>query len=153
MHHDRSEATTGRRKTIERLAAPPMIGNLSITAIRAIMAFRILAFCGNAGREPVGELAQRLGSITAAKAFLGFADTVGRYWPEKVHVSRPCCRLLSPDEATLAALVQSAANCDRAASDRVLEGFVRADRHAALFEAALAAVGEADIGNWQGAGT
>lgn len=152
MHHDRSQPTATRRKMIERLARPPMIDALSFPAVRTVMAFRILALCGKAGREPLVELTRRLGSVTAAKAFLGFADTVGRCWPENVHVCRPCCRMLSPDETTLAALVQSAARGDRAGFDRVLHGFVRAERHAGLFEAALAAVGEADIGNWRRAG-
>jgi hypothetical protein len=55
-------------------------------------------------------------------------------------VNRPCCLAMTPDEATLSALVRNALAADRAGFASVVDGFVRADRHGALYEATVHAV-------------
>jgi hypothetical protein len=139
-HARRSSAAasaTARAQVIERLAAPPLLGELSLLALRSVLAFRILALCSRAGREPVAELASRFRSVTVAKSFLEWADCVGRCWPERLSVHPPCCRGLSPDEKTLALLVDAAASGDREAFSRAIDGFVRPDRHEPLYAAAV----------------
>lgn len=145
MDGSKSGSARAREAAIARLAAPPAIGSLSMAGVRAVMAFRILAVCGSASREPLAELSCRLGSLTAAKAFMLLAERVSRAWPEPVLLARPCCALLTPDEATLAAMINAAAAGDRAGFEHVLAGFVRQERHSSLFDAAVAAIGEADV--------
>ena len=62
---------------------------------------------------------------------------MGRCWPERVSVHPPCCRGLSPDERTLALLVDAAGSGDREAFSRAIDGFVRPDRHEPLYAAAV----------------
>lgn len=124
-------------KLIEQLAAPPRLGSLSLLALQSVMALRILALCSRAACEPVAELTRRFRSVTAAKSFLALTDCIGRYWPERVTVHPPCCRGLSPDEKTLAWLIDAAGAGDREAFGRAIDGFVRHDRHEALYTAAV----------------
>lgn len=124
-------------KVIEQLAAPPRLGSLSLLALQSVMALRILALCSKAVCEPVPELTRRFRSVTAAKSFLALADCIGRYWPERVSVHPPCCRGLSPDEKTLALLIDAAGAGDREAFGRAIDGFVRSDRHEPLYAAAV----------------
>ncbi len=62
-------------------------------------------------------------------------------WPDNIHVSRFCCRLLSHDEATIGAVVDAAAKGDRAGFDDALSGLVRSDRMRRLWDAALSLAG------------
>lgn len=130
----------GRNALIASLREPPHIGGLSYLALKTVTAIRLLALCARTGQDPLGELTRRFGCVTTAKHFLAFADLAGTYWPESVRVLRPCCRALSPDEATLGQMSDAAAAGDRARFARVLDGFVRADRHDALFDRAAAMV-------------
>ena len=122
---------------IERLAAPPLVGELSLLALQSVLALRVLALCSKAAREPIAELTRRFRSVTAAKSFLELADCIGRCWPERLMVHRPCCSGLSPDERTLALLVDAAGAGDREAFGRAIDGFVRHDRHEALYAATV----------------
>ena len=133
-----AHSSSRRSAIIARLARTPHVGGLSLTALRTIAAFRVLAICSEAGREPLAEISMRFRSVCAAGTFLAFADAVGRTWPESVQFRRPRCPLLSPDEATLARLVDHASTGDRLGFGIVLDGFVRPDRHDALFSAAVA---------------
>lgn len=120
-------------RTVARLAALPTIDCLSWSGLRVVVALRALARCSEAGREPMAELAGRLGSVSRARAFMAFADTLGHCWPEPMEVQRPCCRVVGPDEATLAAMVEAARLADRDAFGQAVEGFIRPDRHEPLF--------------------
>lgn len=144
QNHDR-KTQVARQAIVDRLAAPVMLEGLSLAGMRAIMGFRILSICSRAGRDPVVELTRRFRSVCAARAFIALADKVGQCWPENVLVYRPCAPVLSPDEQTLAQLVERAANRDRAGFGHLLDGFVRESRHCALFSAAVLAVAEADL--------
>lgn len=139
-----------RSCTIAKMAALPVLDDLSWPGIRSVAAFRILAICSRAGRDPLTELGRRFRSLPAARSFMDLADMIGRYWPENVSVCRPCSRVLSPDEATLCDMVDCARNGDRDAFRRVLDGLVRSERHEALFAATTRAVAHMDMSDWQG---
>ncbi len=55
-------------------------------------------------------------------------------------VNRPCCLAMTPDESTLAALSRAAFNGKREDFSAEVAGFVRADRHEALYNATIHAV-------------
>lgn len=130
---------------IAGLARPAFFGELLPPAARIVMGFRILSICSKLRCDPLSEIAMRLDSITAAKALIHLAETVARCWPEKVCLYRPCAPVLTPDEATIARMVASASSGDRPAFGSLLYGFVRRERHAALFAGCAAAAAGADI--------
>lgn len=126
------------RKVISALLAPPRVERLGPVAGRFIHALRLIALHERAGRDPVPELAVRLGSVEVAAKALILAHAIAASWPENIHVSRFCCRLLSHDEATIGAFVDAAAHADRPAFEAALTGLIRADRMPRLWEGALA---------------
>lgn len=130
--------TDAARQTIAALAAPPRVERLGPIAGRFVHALRLIALHERAGRDPVPELANRLGSVDVAAKALILAHAIAATWPENIHVSRFCCRLLSHDEATIGAFVDAAAEGDRPGFEAALEGLVRADRAHRLWESALA---------------
>lgn len=125
---------------IESLARPQDVRALTLTGLHMTMAMRLCAMFDAAARDPVPDLARRYHSIEAACAVHGLVQTIKRVWPEPFMVNRPCCLSMTPDEATLSALVRKALSADRAGFSDVADGFVRADRHAALYEATVHAV-------------
>ena len=134
-HHS---PTAAARTTIAALAMPPRIDALGPIGGRFVHALRLIAVHERLARDPVPELAMRLGSVDVAAKALILAQTISASWPENIHVSRFCCRLLSHDEATIGAFVDSAAVADRTAFEGALAGLIRADRMPRLWEGALA---------------
>lgn len=126
--------------TIAALGRAPDLRALSLAGVQVITAVRLCALAHRDGTDPVPGLAQRFRSLESAFAVADLARTLARCWPEPAMVNRPCCLCLSPDEATLAGMVRHAARADRAAFGRELAGFVREDRHEALWNACLHAV-------------
>ncbi|KLE32244.1 hypothetical protein AAW01_09660 [Aurantiacibacter gangjinensis] len=118
----------------------PTMPYRSAVQMRVVLGIRWMALCSRRGHDPVVELTQRLGSVTAAKAFLDFADLAGRCWPDTVQVMRPCCVQMTADETVFAGMADAAARADRDAFGTVLAGLIRHDRHEALYQAAVAAV-------------
>ena len=137
MPHDRSP-TSATRSIIAALAAPPRMERLGPIAGRFVHALRLIAVHDRMGRDPVPELANRLGSVDVAAKALILAQAIAATWPENIAVSRFCCRLLSHDEATIGAFVDAAARGDRPGFEAALDGLVRADRAHRLWEGALA---------------
>lgn len=129
--------TTAARQTIAALAAPPRIERLGPVAGRFIHALRLIAVHERIGRDPVPELAAKLGGVEIAAKALMMAHLIAAVWPENIHVSRFCCRLLSHDEATIGAFVDAAAAGDRMGFEAAIAGLIRADRAPRLWEAAL----------------
>jgi hypothetical protein len=134
----RHPPTAAARTTIAALAMSPRIDTLGPIGGRFIHALRLIALHERLGRDPVPELAMRLGSVEIAAKALVLAQTISASWPENIHVSRFCCRLLSHDEATIGAFVDAAAGADRAKFEGALAGLIRADRMPRLWEGALA---------------
>ncbi|MGY6635509.1 MAG: DNA-directed RNA polymerase subunit beta' [Erythrobacter sp.] len=137
MFQHRPSAATARQ-TIAALAAPPRIERLGPVAGRFIHALRLIALYERAGRDPVPELAVKLGGVEIAAKALMLAHTISVVWPENIHVSRFCCRLLSHDEATIGAFVDAASQGDRVGFEAAITGLIRQDRAPRLWEAALA---------------
>ncbi len=126
---------------IADLAAPPRVERLGPLGGRFVHALRLIALHERLGRDPVPELAVRLGNIEVAAKALILAQTIAESWPENVHVSRFCCRLLSHDEATIGGFVDAAARADRAGFEDALTGLIRPDRMHRLWDGALGLVG------------
>jgi len=123
---------------IAALAAPPRIERLGPIAARFVHSLRLIAVHDRIGRDPVPELAAKLGSVDVAAKALILAQAIAATWPENICISRFCCRLLSHDEATIGAFVDAAAHGDRRGFEAALDGLVRAERTHRLWEAALA---------------
>lgn len=130
-----SQRTAAANATIARLAEPPRMANLNPIAARFLHSLRLIAHYQQARRDPVAELAARLGSIDVAAKSLALSQTIGAAWPENISVSRFCCGLLSHDEASIAALVEAATARDRARFEAEIVGFVRPDRIERLWDA------------------
>ncbi len=130
-------SATAASQTIAALAAPPRIERLGPVAGRFIHALRLIALHERMGRDPVPELAVRLGGVEIAAKALMLAHIISAVWPENIHVSRFCCRLLSHDEATIGALVDAAGGADRVRFEAAITGLIRSDRAPRLWEAAL----------------
>ncbi len=125
---------------IEGMARPQDVRGLSLKSLHMVMAMRLCALFDAAGQDPVPDLARRYRSIEAACAVHGLMLTVKQVWPEPFLVNRPCCHAMTPDEATLAALARATRAGNREAFTSVIAGFVRADRHEALYNATIHAV-------------
>lgn len=135
QHHTPS---TVAKQTIVGLATPPRIEALGPIAGRFIHALRLIALHERLGRDPVPELAVRLGNVAVAAKALILAHAVSASWPENIHVSRFCCQLLSHDEMTIGAFVDAAAGADRHSFEAALAGLIRTERMHRLWDAALA---------------
>ena len=133
----RSAAQETHQSWIERLARPPSIDGLHPIAARFVYSLRLVALHQQAGRDPVPELTQRLGSISGAISALGLAETIAYAWPEAVQLRRFCCQRLSHDETTIGRIVGAAWEGDRCAFDAELCGLVRVDRIERLWDDAL----------------
>ncbi|MHA7820307.1 MAG: DNA-directed RNA polymerase subunit beta' [Erythrobacter sp.] len=142
MHQSRRSASSPSpaHATVARLAQPPRASDLHPIAARFVYSLRLIALHESARRDPVPELALRLGSVDVAAKALALAQVVQECWPESIHVSRFCCCLLSHDEATIGALVGSAAMGDRTGLENAIHGLVRPDRVPRLWDAAFALV-------------
>lgn len=134
------QTSTRFSATIEALRRPQDVRGLSLTGLHVTMAMRLCALFEASGRDPVPDLAQRYRSIEAACAVDGLVRTIKQVWPEPFMVNRPCCLSMTPDEATLAALARAALSGQRAAFCDAITGFIRADRHEALYNATIHAV-------------
>lgn len=125
------------RSTIAALAEPPRIENCGPIGARFVYSLRLIALHERAGRDPVPELAVRLGSVETAAKALVLSQAISATWPENIQVSRFCCGLLTHDEATIAAIVDAAARRDRPGFEGAITGLIRPDRIHRLWDAVL----------------
>jgi hypothetical protein len=123
---------------IAALAAPPRVEALGPIGGRFVHALRLIALHERMGRDPVPELAVRMGGVDVAAKALTLAQAISASWPDNIAVSRFCCRLLSHDEATIGAFVDAAAAGDRVSFEGALSGLIRSDRMHRLWEGAMA---------------
>ncbi|HSJ78566.1 MAG TPA: DNA-directed RNA polymerase subunit beta' [Erythrobacter sp.] len=133
-----SRPSAAAQSIITALAAPPRIEALGPIAGRFIHALRLIALHERMGRDPVPELAVRLGSVAIAAKALILTQDISATWPEQLHVSRFCCRLLSHDEATIGAFIDAASHGDRSGFEGALSGLIRPERMHRLWDGALA---------------
>lgn len=134
MTHSRS-STAASRATIANLVQPARLADSHPIAARFLYSLRLVALHDRAGCDPVPELAARLGSVETTAKTLALSQTIAATWPEKIHVSRFCCSLLTHDEATIGALIESASARDRTTFDATIVGLIRPDRIHRLWEA------------------
>ncbi len=126
--------------TIAGLARTPALGDRSLLAQDVILAIRLCALAARDGLDPLPALALRLRHCEAAIAVHELVRTVTRHWPEPFGVGRACCQRLSPDEATLARMVEAGQRRQRAEFGRSIDGFVPAAGHEPLWDACTHAV-------------
>ncbi|WP_298470157.1 DNA-directed RNA polymerase subunit beta' [uncultured Erythrobacter sp.] len=125
---------------VAQLAEPPRIASIGPIAARFLYSLRLIALHERARRDPVPELAVRLGSVETAAKSLTLAHTIGSVWPENIQVSRFCCQLLTHDEASIGAMIDAAGAQDRTAFEGSIEGLIRPDRLHRLWDAVLALI-------------
>lgn len=133
--------TASSRAKIAELAQPPRVNSLGPIAARFIYSLRLIALHERAKRDPVPELAMRLGNVEVAAKSLMMAQEISATWPENVHVSRFCCQMISHDEATIGALIDAATRCDRQGFEDAIAGLIRRDRVHRLWDCVLGLVG------------
>jgi len=132
--------TKSARDWIEGFKITPAIDGLGPIAARFIYSLRLIALHERARRDPVPELATRLGSVAVASKSLALAQSISATWPENVHVSRFCCQLLTHDEATIGAMIGAACDASHAQFRSQLAGLVRPDRIHTLWDHSLGLV-------------
>lgn len=131
-----------RREIVARLACPRRMAEYGEAAATLVVTIRLMATAMRCDTDPLVELTRRLHSCTAAKAVLDLAKACSQAWPENVMVNRPCCQILSPDEAVFADMASAVLAGDRAAFATTLEGLVRRERHDRLYEAMAGTLAE-----------
>lgn len=139
MSHHRTPSATAQQ-VVAALAVPPRVEGLGAIAGRFIHALRLIAVHERVGRDPVPELAVRLGGVEVAAKALFLSHAIAASWPENITVSRFCCRLMSHDEATIGAFIDAVTRCDRVGFESALNGFLRPERMHRLWDGALALV-------------
>jgi len=112
-----------------------------LTAMHMIMATRICIMFGQAGRDPLPDLAVRLRSMEAARRIGRLVRTLQRSWPETFLVHRPCCMALSPDEALLGDLAVAATQGDEDGALQMLRDVLPPEASRLIFLDAVAAAG------------
>lgn len=125
---------------LEDLQTPATLLTLGPIAARFIYSLRLIALHERVKRDPVPELAMRLGGFDSAAKSLAFSQAIASTWPENVRVSRFCCQRLTPDEATIGALIERAYGRDRPGFGAQVEGLIRPERVHRLWDGALALI-------------
>ena len=133
-------ASSTRAAIVAALARPADLRAQDLVAVHLVSAVRVCALADHAGRDALPELAGRYGNVDVARGVLTLVRTIGRTWPEPYVAGRPCCMAMTPDERTLAAMVQAARAGNRPAFCAAIEGFIRPARHDRLFDATVRAV-------------
>ena len=129
-------------RTVAQLQRPPRLTDFGIHAAKTVLALRLVAICAQSGDDPIAVLTARLGGVAEAKAMFGFVERCGAAWPEAITVHRPCCTVLGPDEATIAAMAQAAKHGDHRTFERVLDGLIAQNRRDGLFIEAMRAMSQ-----------
>ena len=127
-------------ETIARLARAPLLHERTPLAQDVILSIRLCALAARDGSDPLPALALRLRHCEAAFAVHELVRAVTRHWPEAFGVGRACCQRLSPDEATLARMVEAGQQRNRAEFGAAIDGFVATTAHEPLWEACTHAV-------------
>lgn len=120
-------------ENIDRIFPQRDVRALPMAVMQAVMAIRLCVICHKIDRDPAAELFQRLGSESAASRFAIVFEVVGTAWPEPFTVSRPCCTMLSPDEAMFADMMITVAARDRASFDMIICDMIGTDARETLF--------------------
>lgn len=130
-------SSAAARATITALARPARMSEHGPIAARFVYSLRLIAMHERVNRDPVPELARRLGGVEIAAKSLALAGDIQATWPEDIRIGCFCCDFLSHDEATIAAMIDCASACDRAGFERAVHGFIRHERTYRLWDGVL----------------
>lgn len=120
-----------------------------LAAVHIIMATRLCILFGQAGRDPLPDLAVRMRSMDAARRVERLARAIQQDWPDPFLIHRPCSVRLTPDEALLGDLVVAAAQGDDATAITILRDMLPAETARHLFESAIAATAAIQLAQCQ----
>ncbi|MEO0441959.1 MAG: hypothetical protein AAF067_13935 [Pseudomonadota bacterium] len=87
---------------------------------RIILAVRTAVLQTHCEQDPVGSMANILGSEKAASALVHVLRIIGEYWPEPFMVQPPCCHMVSMDERLIVDLITAAVQDNRPGYDSML---------------------------------
>ncbi len=107
--------------------------DLPLLSMHVIMAMRLCVTCATADRDPGAALEQRFASALAARRFQVLVVAIDQAWPEPFMISRPCCALLTPDEAMIGEMTVTAACANRAAFDTVARDMLSSEARDQLY--------------------
>ncbi|MBN8832694.1 MAG: hypothetical protein J0G94_19245 [Sphingomonadales bacterium] len=110
-----------------------------LTAMHMIMGTRLCILFGQAGRDPLPDLAVRLRSMAAARRMARLVRAIQESWPDNFLIHRPCCMALSPDEALLGDIAMAAAQGDEDAAVQLLRDMLPAEVSRLIFLEAVTA--------------
>lgn len=120
---------------IHTLSQSQDIRELPLPVFQAVMAIRCCVLSLHVDRDPARELINRLGNPAAAQRFIILFEAIGTAWPDPFTVSRPCCCMMSFDEALFANMVMASLSHDQARFDRLTCDLLDGDARSALFSA------------------
>jgi len=110
-----------------------------LTAMHMIMGTRLCILFGQAGRDPLPDLAVRLRSMDAARRVARLVRSIQESWPDAFLIHRPCCMALSPDEALLGDIAVTAFQGDEDAAVQLLRDTLPSDVSRQLYLETVAA--------------
>ena len=95
-------------RTLHTLFALRDLRTSPVVVVQTIIAARIAILYARAGRDYLPDMAVRLRSMRAAQALQAVLETANAVWPEPLLVHRPCCTMMTPDEALVADITLAA---------------------------------------------
>lgn len=119
----------------------PTLAMLNIRQFHVVMAVRLCVIHAHGQLDPVPPLAARLRSVPTARALAQLTLAIDACWPDAFVVHRPCCARISPDEATLAALVDAVERRAGISPQNLLSDMLPQDKIVRLTRATAFAVG------------
>lgn len=104
-----------------------------VIAVQTVMATRLATLYERAGRDPLPDMAVRLRSLRAAQALRALVGTISQLWPERFLARRPCCMVMSPDEALIGEVAAATLRGDRAGAMDAMRDLLPAIARERLF--------------------
>jgi len=120
-------------KNLSSLFALRDLRSFPLSAMHVVMGMRLCILYGQAGRDPLPDLAVRLRSMDAARRIERVVRTVQCAWPDHFLIHRPCSMELTPDEAVVAQLAVAATEGHEARGLPLLGDMLKRDVIAELF--------------------
>jgi hypothetical protein len=108
--------------------------DLPIRHAHMILGLRHAMICRQMGQDPLDALSVKYRNVAAAALVVDMAQTALRIWPEKFMILRPCCRVITPDEAAVSAILFCAELGDRDAMQPRVGTLLRQKDCHALFD-------------------
>lgn len=127
------------KRDLSALFACRDLRSYPLSAMHMIMGARLCILFGQAGRDPLPDLAVRLRSMNAARRVAQLVQTIQQVWPEHFLIHRPCAMALSPDETLLGDLAVAAAAGDEETARLIMRDMLPEDISRLLFADALGA--------------